>query len=78
MVKHKLLIDGLKIKNHIGTFKCLLLIHSKQTKALDMERVYEFLLILLVGLFVYIVIDNTTDQIILKNNVDESKEAILH
>lgn len=43
-----------------------------------MERVYEFLLILLVGLFVYIVIDNTTDQIILKNNVDESKEAILH
>ena len=43
-----------------------------------MKRVYEFLLILLVGLFVYIVIDNTTDQIILKNNVDKSKEAILH
>ncbi len=42
-----------------------------------MKRVYEFLLILLVGLFVYIVIDNATDQI-LKNNVDKSKEAILH
>ena len=42
-----------------------------------MKRVYEFLLILLVGLFVYIVIDNATDRIIFKNNVDESKEAIL-
>lgn len=42
-----------------------------------MKRVYEFLLILLVGLFVYIVIDNATDQIIFKNNVDESKETIL-
>ena len=42
-----------------------------------MKRIYEFLLILLVGLFVYIVIDNATDQIILKNNVDKSKEAIL-
>ena len=42
-----------------------------------MKRVYEFLLILLVGLFVYIVIDNTTDQI-LNNNVDKSKEVILH
>ncbi len=42
-----------------------------------MKRVYEFLLILLVGLFVYIVIDNATDQI-LKNNVDKSKEVILH
>ena len=41
-----------------------------------MKRVYEFLLILLVGLFVYIVIDNATDRIILKNDVGESKEAI--
>ena len=41
-----------------------------------MKRVYEFLLILLVGLFVYIVIDNAADQIILKNNVDEPKEVI--
>ena len=43
-----------------------------------MNRVYEFLLILLVGLFVYIVIDNATDQIIFKKNVDKSKETILH
>ena len=43
-----------------------------------MKRVYEFLLILLVGSFVYIVIDNATDQIIFKKNVDKSKEAILH
>ena len=43
-----------------------------------MKRVYEFLLILLVGLFVYIVIDNAADQIIFKKNVDKSKEAILH
>ncbi len=43
-----------------------------------MKRVYEFLLILLVGLFVYIVIDNATDQIIFKKDVDKSKEAILH
>lgn len=43
-----------------------------------MKRVYEFLLILLVGLFVYIVIDNATDQIIFKKNVDKSKETILH
>ncbi len=43
-----------------------------------MKRVYEFLLILLVGLFVYIVIDNATDRIILKNKIDESKEIILH
>ena len=42
-----------------------------------MKRVYEFLLILLVGLFVYIVIDNATDQIILKSKIDESKEVIL-
>ena len=41
-----------------------------------MKRVYEFLLILLVGLFVYIVIDSATDRIILKNYVDEPKEAI--
>lgn len=43
-----------------------------------MKRVYEFLLILLVGLFVYIVIDNATDRIILKNKIDESKKIILH
>ena len=43
-----------------------------------MKRVYEFLLIFLVGLFVYIVIDNATDQIIFKKDVDKSKEAILH
>ena len=42
-----------------------------------MKRVYEFLLIFLVGLFVYIVIDKATDQIILKNKIDESKEVIL-
>ena len=41
-----------------------------------MKRVYEFLLILLVGLFVYIVIDNATDRIILNNNFDEFKEVI--
>ena len=43
-----------------------------------MKRVYEFLLILMIGLFVYIVIDNATNQIILKNNVNKSKKAILH
>ena len=42
-----------------------------------MKRIYEFLLILLVGLFVYIVIDSATDQIILKSKIDESKEVIL-
>lgn len=41
-----------------------------------MKRVYEFLLILLIGLFVYIVIDSATDRIILNNNVDKSKESI--
>ena len=42
-----------------------------------MKRVYEFLLIFLVGLFVYIVIDKATDQIIFKNKINESKEVIL-
>ena len=35
------------------------------------------ILILLVGLFVYIVIDSATNQIILKSKIDESKEVIL-
>jgi len=38
-----------------------------------MKRIYEFFLILIVGLFVYIVIDNATDRIIIDDvTVDEN------
>ncbi len=38
-----------------------------------MKRIYEFFLILIVGLFVYIVIDNATDRIIIDDViVDEN------
>jgi hypothetical protein len=41
-----------------------------------MRRIYEFLLILLVGAFVYIVIDNATNRIMNEENSDNSNEKI--
>ena len=41
-----------------------------------MGRIYEFLLILLVGAFVYITIDNATNRIMNQDNFDNVNEKI--
>lgn len=41
-----------------------------------MRSIYEFLLILLVGAFVYITIDNATNRIMNQDNFDNVNEKI--
>jgi len=41
-----------------------------------MRRIYEFLLILIIGAFVYITIDNATDRIMNRESSDNVNEKI--